>query len=108
MRTVIVLNQDQMGHGDAELGQKILGTFLRKLPSIHEVSAIALYNSGVKLLAAGSPALAELSLLEENGVDLLPCGTCVESYGIELAVGEVSSMDEIIKELDQAEKVITL
>ena len=70
MRTVIVLNQDQMGHGDAELGQKILGTFLRKLPAIHEVTAIALYNSGVKLLAAGSPALAELSLLEENGVDV--------------------------------------
>jgi hypothetical protein len=62
----------------------------------------------VKLLAAGSPALAELSLLEEGGVDLLPCGTCVEHFGVDLAVGEVSSMDEIIKELDQAEKVITL
>jgi hypothetical protein len=108
MRTVIVLNQDQMGHGDAELGQKILGTFLRKLPAIHEVSAIALYNSGVKLLAPGSPVLAELSLLEEGGIDLLPCGTCVDSYDVELATGEISSMDEIIKELDQAEKVITL
>ena len=27
---------------------------------------------------------------------------------LELATGEVSSMDQIIKELDQAEKVITL
>ena len=108
MNTVIVLNHDQKGQGDSELGRKILGTFLGKVPSIREVSAIALYNSGVKLLAAGSPALAELSLLEENGVDLLPCGTCVESFGVELATGEVSSMDEIIKELDQAEKVITL
>ncbi len=108
MRTVIVLNQDQMGHGDAELGQKILGTFLRKLPALHEVSAIALYNSGVKLLTADSPVFAELTLLDLGGIDLLPCGACVDSFGVELATGQVSSMDEIIKELDQAEKVITL
>ncbi len=108
MNTVIVLNHDQMGQGDADLGQKILGTFLRKLPALNEVSAIALYNSGVKLLAKGSPVLAELTLLEENGVDLHPCGTCVDHYGIELAAGEVSSMDQIIQELDKAEKVVTL
>ena len=108
MNTVIVLNHDQMGQGDAELGQKILGTFLRKLPSLREVSAIALYNSGVKLLTEGSPVLAELTMLEENGVDLHPCGTCVEHYGVELAVGEVSTMDQIIQEIDRAEKVVTL
>ena len=108
MNTVIVLNHDQMGHGDAELGQKILGTFLRKLPSLHEVSAIALYNSGVKLLVKGSPVLAELSMLEENGVDLYPCGTCVNHYGVELAAGEITTMDQIVQELDKAEKVITL
>ncbi len=108
MNTVIVLNHDQMGQGDADLGQKILGTFLRKLPALQEVSAIALYNAGVKLLAKGSPVLAELTLLEEGGVDVHPCGTCVEHYGVELATGEVSSMDQIIQELDKAEKVITL
>ena len=108
MRTVLVLNHDQMGHGDPELGQKILGTFLRKLPTLHEVSAIALYNSGVKLLAPGSPVLSELTMLEENGVDLLPCGTCVNHYGVDLAVGEISTMDQIVQELDKAEKVVTL
>lgn len=108
MRTVIVLNRDQMGSGDAELGQRILGSFFRKLPSMQGVSAIALYNSGVRLLGAGSPVLAELTMLEENGVDLRACGTCVEHYGVELQAGEVSSMDEIISEMSRAEKVITL
>ena len=108
MNTVIVLNNDQMGQGDSELGRKILGTFLSKVPSLREVSAIALYNSGVKLLAEGSPVLSELTMLEENGVDLLPCGTCVNHYGVELAVGEISTMDQIVQELDKAEKVITL
>ena len=108
MHTVIVLNHDQMGQGDLELGQKILGTFLGKVPSIREVSVIALYNSGVKLLAKGSPVLSELTMLEENGIDLLPCGTCVNHYGVELATGEISTMDQIVQELDKAEKVITL
>ncbi|MCH2105572.1 MAG: DsrE family protein [Planctomycetes bacterium] len=108
MNTVIVLNHDQMGLGDSELGRKILGTFLGKVPSIQEVSTIALYNSGVKLLAKGSPVLAELTMLEENGVDLLPCGTCVNHYGVELATGEISTMDQIVQELNKAEKVITL
>ena len=108
MNTVIVLNHDQMGLGDLELGRKILGTFLGKVPSIQEVSTIALYNSGVKLLAKGSPVLAELTMLEENGVDLLPCGTCVNHYGVELATGEISTMDQIVQELNKAEKVITL
>jgi hypothetical protein len=29
MKTIILINQDQMGHGDRPQGQKILATFLR-------------------------------------------------------------------------------
>lgn len=108
MKTVIVLNNDQMGHGAPELGQKILATFLRKLPAMRNVTGIVLYNSGVKLIAAGSPVLAELTHLHEAGVDLRPCTTCLDFYGLQPAVGAASNMDEIIRELDGAEKVITL
>ena len=108
MKTVIVLNTDQMGHGDPVLGHKILGTFLRKSRAIEGLEAIVFYNAGVKLLIDGSPHLGELSLLEENGIDLLACVTCIDHYGIEIAVGTVSNMDEIIAEMARAEKVITL
>ena len=108
MKTVVVLNNDQMGHGDPALGQKILGAFLRKSPVMNEVTAIVLYNSGVKLACPGSPVLGDLHQLHEAGVDLRPCGTCLEHYDIELGVGSASNMDEIIRELDSAEKVITL
>jgi len=108
MKTVVVLNNDQMGHGERELGQKILATFLRKSPALHELTAVVFYNSGVKLIAPGSPILAELHQLHEAGVDLRPCGTCLAYYRLEVAVGKASNMDEIIRELDQAEKVITL
>lgn len=108
MDTIVVLNQDQMGHGDRALGQKILGTFLRKSIALPEFRAILLYNAGVKLVAADSPVLAELRLLEERGVDLVPCGTCLSHYGIAPAVGKVGDMDAIVRELDRAAKVITL
>ena len=108
MHTIVVLNQDQMGHGDRALGQKILGTFLKKSIALPHFSAIVFWNAGVKLVAADSPVLAELRLLEERGVDLVPCGTCVAHFGVTPAVGKVSDMDTIVREIGRAAKVITL
>ena len=108
MKTVVVLRSARMGAGDSELGLRILGTFMRKTPALEGLEAIVLYNSGVQLLAPGSPVLAELHQLEEAGVDLLACGTCVAHYGLEPAVGMVSDMDTILRELAAAGKVVTL
>ncbi len=108
MRTVLILNNDQMGQGDAALGQKILANFLRKSAVLKDLAAIVLYNAGVKLVAAGSPVLVELRQLHDGGVELLPCGTCLEYYGLQPAVAQASNMDEIVRRLGDAEKVITL
>ena len=108
MDTIVVLNKDQMGHGDRELGQKVLGTFLKKSIALKHFTAIVLFNSGVRLVAEGSPVLAELRMLEERGVDVVPCGTCLNHYDVTPAVGEVSDMDTIVQELDRAAKVITI
>lgn len=108
MDTIVFLGQDQMGHGDRALGQKILGTFLKKAITLRDFTAIVMVNSAVKLLAADSPVLAEMKLLEERGVDLLPCGTCVAHFGITPAVGKVSDMDTILAELGKAAKVLSI
>lgn len=108
MDTIVVLNQDQMGHGDRPLGQKILGTFLKKSIGLPDFTAIVFWNGGVKLVAAESPVLTELRLLEERGVDLVPCGTCLAHFGITPAVGKIADMDTILRELGRAAKVITL
>lgn len=108
MKTVIVLNNDQMGDGDPTLGQKILATFLRKLPAVAGVTAIVLYNSGVKLITKGSPVLTELAQLHEMGIDLRPCGTCLNYYQLQPELVPASNMDEILRELAAADKVITL
>lgn len=108
MKTVVVLDHDHMGHGDAELGARILKTFLQKVRALHELEALLFYNGGVRLVAEGSPVHAELALLEEQGVDLIPCGTCLQHYGVTPAVGRVASMDEILAELDRADKIVPL
>ncbi|MCA8951526.1 MAG: DsrE family protein [Planctomycetes bacterium] len=108
MDTIVVCNHDQMGHGDRELGRKILATFLKKAIALPNFEAIVFYNAGVRLVAADSPVRAELQALEERGIDLVPCGTCLQHFGIEPAVGKVSDMDTILTELGRAAKVITL
>lgn len=108
MNTVVILNQDSLGHGDRALGQKILATWLKKSIALPGFGALAMFNSGVKLVAPGSPVLAELQALEQRGIDLLPCGTCLDHFGITPAVGKVSDMDSIVREIGAAAKVITL
>lgn len=108
MDTIVVCNQDQMGHGDRPLGQKILATFLKKAIALPQFTAIVFYNAGVKLVAADSPVLAELRMLEDRGIDIVPCGTCLQHFGVTPAVGKVSDMESIVRELGRAAKVVTL
>lgn len=108
MKTVILLNHAHMGHGDVDLGTRILKTFLQKARGLGGLQAILLVNAGVTLVAADSPVRAELTLLHEQGIDVVPCGTCLAHFAVTTTVGEVSSMDDIVAAMAHAEKVITL
>ncbi len=110
MGTVIVINTDQMGYGDTELGRKLLGTCLRKLSNADGLDAVVLYNAGVRLATKDSFVAVELGLLHENGVEIIPCGTCVDHYDLQdrMLFDRVSNMDEILATLQSATKVITL
>jgi hypothetical protein len=108
MQTVLVLDSDQMGSGDPDLGARILKTFLQKAVALQDLEAVLLFNAGVKLTAADSSVLQELAMLEERGVELVPCGTCLQHYGVDPAAGRVGSMDDIVAAMGKAAKVITL
>jgi selenium metabolism protein YedF len=111
MKKVIVIQGDSMGKGDDDLGKKLLCNFLRKL-TLQEIlpKAIIFYNSGVKLLAEGTPVLVELEALEKKGVDLIACGTCVNYFELEekILVGRVSDMQEIVSHVIKDERVVTI
>jgi selenium metabolism protein YedF len=111
MKKVVVINGDRMGQGNDELGSRLMRNFLAKLidaePKPH---LIVLYNSGVKLAAKGSSALESLHSLENLGVEIICCGTCVNFYGLaeQIQAGRVTNMPEIVKVLTQAETTVTL
>jgi selenium metabolism protein YedF len=109
--TVVVVNGDSMGSGDEALGRKLLGNFLRTLGDLEpKPGAIVFYNAGVKLLAEGTTLRAELKALDDAGVDLLACGTCLDHFGLieKIAVGEVSNMRAIAGRLLAARSVVTV
>ena len=109
--TIVVLSSETMGRGDDGLGAKLIGSFLRTLVGVDpKPEAIVFYNAAVNLLAAGSAHLEALRQLEDAGVDLLACMTCLEFYALtgKVAVGQVSNMREIVQRTMAAVKVITL
>lgn len=110
MATVIVINRFGMGHGNQELGEVLVGAFLKKVWARSvKPETLVLYNEGVRLIAEGSPYLDALSGLEEQGVEIVACGTCLDFYEIkEVKVGRRSDMNEIVNFMMDAEKVITI
>lgn len=108
---VIVVNQDGMGNGNDELGKKLIGAFLRKLGlQPDKPSAIIFYNAGVLLLCEGSELLQELVLLDEQGVELIACGTCCEFFGVadKIRTGSIGDMQQIAGLLLAAENTVTI
>ena len=51
----------------------------------------------------------DLKALEEQGVKILTCGTCLNHYGLtdRLAVGEVTNMYEIAEKMTQASLIVS-
>lgn len=111
MKKVIILNSEFMGKGDDILGLRLMGSFLRKLWAREDKpDVIVCYNSGVKLMAKGSSVLDALAGLQEAGVEILACGTCMGFYNLtdDIAAGRISDMEEIVSILLTADSVVTV
>ena len=109
--TVIVITRNGMGQAEPELAHKLVKIYLNMLDLDDRLPrAICFYTEGVRLSVDGSPVLEELMSLQEKGVELIVCTTCLNHYGIlgESAVGTVAGMKEIVDLQDAAEKVISI
>jgi len=111
MGTVVLCPNNAFGNGEQTLGEILMKGFLSTLEAWPELPhALIFLNSGVKLAAEGSGALDTLRNLEQKGVKILVCGTCVDFYKLADAVrvGVVSNMFTISGLLQQASKVIRI
>ncbi len=105
-----VINSEIMGHGDETLGKKLLLSFINNLIEIKPLpETIFFYNSGVNLCIDSSSVLKSLNNLEENGVEIIVCGTCTEFMGVteRLSVGVLGNLYDLTN-IYQRNRVITI
>ena len=74
-----------------------------------QTCALPIYNSGVRVVATESDALAALQALQAKGVEILVCGTCLDFYQLKSAiqVGQISNMFAIMDATIHAAKVVS-
>ncbi|MDG5467966.1 sulfurtransferase-like selenium metabolism protein YedF [Deltaproteobacteria bacterium IMCC39524] len=109
--TVIFIASDEMGRGDAKLGQILMKNFIFTLiESDTSPDAIYFVNNGVKLTVGGSDVIEPLAELASRGVDIASCGLCLEFFNVKetLAVGRISNMLELVNALEGASNIIRL
>ena len=108
---MVLLATDRLGRGDDELGRKLVFNFLGTLREMGpELWRLILINGGVKLSIEGSDVLPSLQMLQEDGVHILVCGTCLNHFGLldKKKVGETTNMLDIVTAMQVADKVISL
>ncbi|MEG0971194.1 MAG: sulfurtransferase-like selenium metabolism protein YedF, partial [Lachnospiraceae bacterium] len=94
---------------DPELGTLLMKGFVYAISQLDELpKTILLYNAGAKLSVDGSDLLEDLKNLEEAGVEILTCGTCLSHYGLSdrLAVGSVTNMYIIAEKMAGAATIM--
>lgn len=107
---MILVSSDQLGKGDPNLGEGVLETFFTLLKQREEKpAAIFFMNRGVFTLTEQSLVSVHLQELEQAGVPIFACKTCVDFYelGDQLTCGEISGMAHFI-ELAAQYEVLTI
>lgn len=108
---VVFITSDRLGTGERELGKILIKAFLNTIwEAESKPERIMFMNNGVKLSVEGSELLETLLLLEEEGVEILTCGTCLAYYNLteKLKVGKLSNMREIVSVLLDTPKIIKI
>ena len=103
-----LIQSEVLGRGNDEVGELLMSNFLRLMvESPDKPAALIFWNTGVKLVCEGSWALVHLKKLEEQGVAILACSSCLEYFDLsdKLKVGQPTNMVKSIAALLQDDVV---
>lgn len=109
--TVILVTRNGMGETYPELQQTLVTKYFQILLDDDKLpAAVCFYADGVRLACEGSPLLNTLQALEDRGVQLIVCTTCLTALNLldRRKVGIAGSMPDIIEAQWRADKVITI
>ena len=85
--------------------------FLRTLKEMGpDLWRLVFVNNGVKLAVDGSEVVGDLKTLEDGGLKILVCGTCLNHFNLldRKQVGETTNMLDIVTAMQMADKVINI
>jgi selenium metabolism protein YedF len=108
---VVFVTSDVFGVGDEKLGRILMRAFVKTLKDLQPRPVKLVFaNSGVRLTTKGSQLIDDLRILEQEGVSVISCGTCLDYYGLaqSLEVGVASNMYEIASSLVEADRIVHL
>ena len=106
---VVVIDSDEMGKGDEELGRILVKGFIYSLTEMETLpKTVILYNKGVLLATVNENTIEDLKKLESMGVEVISCGTCANYYHVQdkLQVGSLTNMYTIVDRQFKATKLI--
>ncbi len=107
----LAISSDKMGQGDEKLGHLLMKSFIYTVKETSPFpSTMVFYNSGVFLTSEGSEVLDDLKALEDEGVEIYSCGTCLDYYNLKdkLKVGQIGNMYDIYESMKSANNTITI
>ncbi len=105
----VYIHTDRMGQGDDALGRILIKGFIKTIKDVDPKPRRMIFvNSGIFLTTEGSEVIDALKELEEMGIEILSCGTCLDFFNRKdkLEVGLASNMFDITSALMQADKVV--
>jgi selenium metabolism protein YedF len=106
---VVLISSVTLGHGDDDLGRLLMTAFVKTLKDVvPRPRTVILMNGGVRHAGEGADLVPALRDLEERGVTVLACGTCLDFFHLKekLAAGRISNMLEILSALVAADRVV--
>lgn len=107
----IFISSNKMGNGNDELGEILMKGFIYTLTESKPYpKSILLVNAGVKLSTENHDTIGNLKILEEAGVEILSCGTCLDYYELKesLKVGSVTNMYTIVDIMKNSSQTISI
>ncbi|MFA9422672.1 MAG: sulfurtransferase-like selenium metabolism protein YedF [Sedimentibacter sp.] len=106
-----VFGYDKLGKGSDDLGTMLMKSFIYTISERKPYPNFLIFlNAGVKLTTTGSESLEDLKKLEEAGVKIVSCGTCLDFFEIkgDLEVGTVSNMYDIVDLISESDSAVVI
>ncbi len=108
-RIVVFIDSETFGRGDDELGRILMKSFVVTLKELTPLPwRVILVNGGVKLVSEASEFVRHFTELENVGVEILACGTCLDFFQLKdrMKAGRISNMYEIVSSLTESTSVL--